>query len=590
MTRREAVVGGLLVPVCAGLTGAALNVLWYLAHRYLLHDLVFNGLDAVWLQPCAYVILALVPGIPLALLLVAWPRPRLWQLLVFGCGWAVIFCVGLLFRQMSSWATLILSAGAASRIAVLAGREPAPWIPRLRRASLALLSIPVLGLILSRGAPPLVERWRTSHLAAAPAGAPNVLWVVIDAQRAQNLDLYGYGRRTGPELDTLAASSTVFDWAIAPAPWTLASHAAMFSGRPASQLSVRWFHPFTDPVPRIAQVMREHGFRTAGFSANISYAGPASGLERGFTRYSTRPLNLGRVIRAAPIWNTPTGVAVWKARGWTEVLAALRPPKLARSFFPEGRYRPAENIGTLFLDWQRQDNAHPFFAFLNFLDVHEHHTPRTARPEVVHGADLNEAGYDDAMVYDDSVIGAIVDSLSARHLLDHTLLIVSSDHGEQFNEHGLRGHSNSLYSQLLRVPLVIRLPGVVPAGLRVPTTVSTRDLAATIVDLTGLHDARIPGQSIADAWRHPGAPRDAALSEVEGNPMADANSPTVHGPVRSLMDDTWHFIDAPDSDALYLYRADPGELKNLVHDSATAAVVARLRSQLRRIPFGYPTN
>jgi hypothetical protein len=86
MTRRDAVVGGLLVPVCAGLAGAALNVAWYLARRYLLNEMVFNGLDELWLTSCASVVLALIPGIPLLILLTAWPRPWAWRLLVAHPG------------------------------------------------------------------------------------------------------------------------------------------------------------------------------------------------------------------------------------------------------------------------------------------------------------------------------------------------------------------------------------------------------------------------------------------------------------------------------------------------------------------------
>jgi len=216
---------------------------------------------------------------------------------------------------------------------------------------------------------------------------------------------------------------------------------------------------------------------------------------------------------------------------------------LAWQFFPAGRYWSSEEIANQFLHWQAAHAGRPFFAFLNFLDVHEHHPPGHIPPEVpMRVPDIR--GYDEATLYVDSVVQAVQDTLAARGLGDRTLLIVTADHGEQFREHGLTSHGNSLYMQLLRVPLLLRYPGKVPAGLRVGTLVSTRDLAATIADLTGIGKA-LPGVSLAETWRHPEAPREPALSEVERDASPQSTAPSAHGPMRALADSAWHYIQGP---------------------------------------------
>ncbi len=584
MTRREAVQGGLLVLLLAGLAGASLNILWYLFFRFVVRTLVFTGMDVLWLLPGGYLLLELLAGVPLLMLLVCWPRPWAWRLSVFGAWWASLFCVGLLFRELSAWATLILSAGIAFRIAASWGSS-LRLLP-MRRIVTALLLIPIAGGI-GHFVPDLAERWTDSRLAPAPAGAPNVLWIVVDAQRAQNLHLYGYSKTNSPRLDSLAASSTVFEWAIAPAPWTLASHASMFSGIQASRLSARQFRPFTDRVPRIAGLMRDHGYRTGAFSANLLYANPFSGLAPGFTHFEHRRTDMRRLLRSAPIWNTDTGSRLLNASSWHDVVAALRSHQMTRSIFPlDAKYYSAGQIAELFLHWQAREPDRPFFAFLNFFDVHEHHRPGVKPTQVHRLVDPDEAGYDDAAFYCDSVIGAITDTLAARHQLQNTVLIVTGDHGELFNEHGLSFHMNNLYTQVLRVPLLMRWPAGIPEGRRIGEIVSTRDIAATILDLAGL-DQGLSGASLAEAWRRPEARREPALSEVEHLTVVDSTSPAAHGAMRSLYDDTWHYIRGGFGESLYRYRDDPNEEHDLAADPANADVLAQMRATLSGIPFGY---
>ena len=120
--------------------------------------------------------------------------------------------------------------------------------------------------------------------------------------------------------------------------------------------------------------------------------------------------------------------------------------------------------------------------------------------------------YDATLAYQDEEMRRLMEALEARGILENTLVIVSSDHGEHFGDHRRMGHMNSLYRQLIQVPLLMRLPGKVPAGLVVKTPVSLRDLPQTVLDLSALPDSghRFPGASLARFWN--GTPMDSALS------------------------------------------------------------------------------
>jgi arylsulfatase A-like enzyme len=176
--------------------------------------------------------------------------------------------------------------------------------------------------------------------------------------------------------------------------------------------------------------------------------------------------------------------------------------------------------------------------------------------------------------------------LRARNVLDSTLVIVTSDHGELFGEHGLTGHHSNLYFNVLHVPLIMRLPGRVPAGVRVAAPVSLRDLAKTIADLTQLPERdRIPGTSLARYWndeRDEGSPLFAA---VEKGVRADSTLPFAKGDMVSLMDEQWHYIrnNGTSKEELFRYREDPEETVDYATRAESDSVKERLRSRIADI-------
>jgi arylsulfatase A-like enzyme len=195
--------------------------------------------------------------------------------------------------------------------------------------------------------------------------------------------------------------------------------------------------------------------------------------------------------------------------------------------------------------------------------------------------------YDGGIAYMDAQLEALSAELDADGLLDETLLVITSDHGEEFGEHDLFSHGNSLYSQVTRVPLLIRLPTVAPAGARVPGAVALQDLAATIADLTlGVTDSPFPGASLRGAWSDPAAPRADVRSQMTRLPAPPEWYLAGTGPIRAVARGALHYIRwGNDAEELYDLDLDPLEASNLVGDEAMDEALLSLREASGGIPI-----
>ena len=130
-----------------------------------------------------------------------------------------------------------------------------------------------------------LKQWREDERPLPPAGSPNVLLIVLDTVRADHLSLYGYGRTTSKTLERIAKQGIRFDQARAAAPWTLASHATIFTGRWPHELGVQWMYPLSGNFLTLAEYLGARGYATAGFVGNTFYCSYDSGLNRGFGHY-----------------------------------------------------------------------------------------------------------------------------------------------------------------------------------------------------------------------------------------------------------------------------------------------------------------
>jgi len=517
--------------------------------------------DYMWRVPAGYFLIFL----PIALLALRPTRRSLPAIILLCCFLSVLALLPIaLFTGLYSWAAVTLSAGIA--LQVTRGWRSQAWIlARTATAGLPLIAVTVgLGAIFA-ARPVVAERRSIAELPAPPAG-PNIVLIVLDTVRATSLSLYGYERTTSPSLDQFAKKGLVFDRAYATAPWTLPSHASMFTGRYPHELFDSFVQPLDATQPTVAEVLGKHGYLTAGFVANEWYGGSEFGLARGFQHYEDTETSVFTVLN-----RTSFGNRIVKTLGLTDRFATH--DNLGR--------KSAEEINGAFLGWVAHAEAgRPFFAFLNYCDAHAPYLPpepfatkfTPTRPaghldsrhlDKWTPDDLNgfRDAYDESIAYLDSELDALFRAIASTPRLRDTIVIVTSDHGEQFGEHELLDHANSVYLPLLHVPLVIVGPGVA-AGQRTAEPVSLRNIAATIVDAAGVSGSSFPGQSLLPGAI--GADTDNVtwlLAEVEKTVKGafPERYPAQRGRVKSLISRDWQYIRnfADGREELFDLRADP---------------------------------
>ncbi|WP_337175629.1 sulfatase [Paludisphaera sp.] len=544
-----------------------------------------------WMIPASNV--AIFGAIGVVLGLFAWVRPawaRKATLAAMGflCGLALLLTIPGLYGS----AAVALAAGLGATTARRALADPV----RFRRA--LVVAPAALGVVAA-----VLYGWGRVHATlsarvpatAATGRSPNVLLLVLDTVRAESLSLYGYHRDTTPNLNRLAARAVRFDQARSTAPWTLPSHASMFTGRWPHELNVGEKKPLDGTYPTLAEALSSRGYATGGFIANTFFCNQWFGLGRGFRHYDD-------------FYEEQESVSV------AEALRCSSLGRLAVKALPdslggvERRRKDAARINGAFLNWLDGEGGgdRPFFAFLNYFDAHGPFIPPDGfeRPFGRPAADAEEeamirewdvrsrAGvtdahlalardsYDDCLAYLDQQVGRLFDELERRGILDETLVIVTSDHGEGLGEHDLIGHGRSLYDQETRVPLLIFLPRGERGGESVAEAVSIRDIPATVLDVLGLDGPAFPGASLA---RRPTA-EAPVLTEVRIKDAVSKNParpPAWRGPMAAVIADGFSYIrNADGREELYDVLADPAQLRDLAPEPDSAETLTRLRESL----------
>ena len=579
----EVIVAAIAMALVAGLAEVAIDGF----RHFVLHRFVMTGVDVVWLAPAGTALFMLVAAVPLALVVAASPGPGTRRIVTGLLALMAWFSILTGFRELHHYASLVLAAGLAWRTASFAVSHPERWRIVMRRSAVGTAVVTaVLGLgnaVRLR----LVEQQWEREVAARPARAPNILLLILDTVRAANLHTYGYARATSPAIDRLAAEGVVFDRAIAPSSWTLPTHASLFTNRRPGELSARYDTPFDGSVPTLAEALRDRGYRTAGFTANLNYTSRESGLAAGFTHYDGYRLTFRQLMLSAPLAQVRMMRAIRAARTRRGLANALLRFDLERPFEPKRDPKPASLVRREFQSWLDGNDRRPFFAFLNFFDAHDPNPAPPAFDTLFTSAPQPVDRYDRLIAAIDHEIGLIVSDLGRRGELDRTIIVVTSDHGEHFGEHGLNGHGNSLYLELLHVPLVVRYPGAVPRGVRVPGPVPLAEVGPTLFRLAGL-DAPVAfhGRSLTEHWAPHGPGGEPVFSEVEQLPVGESRAPASTGPMRSVVDGDWQFIRNGDgTEELYNIAADPSQQHNLA--SAETGLTARLRAIAEAVRSGY---
>jgi arylsulfatase A-like enzyme len=570
-----------LVAAWFALATAVAHLLFLGYGRFVAHRFIRASRDAVWLIPLGETVyfVAIATAIAIAALFVR--RRDVASFAYVAFTFLGVFLTLLLFSAIHQYASLVLAVGVA---VFLAQRIPddRARLRRFFRRSMAVgwVVVAVLGASDHLYRATLESRVLGRVTAAAP-DAPNVILLILDTVRASSMSLYGYSRPTTPALERWAQRGVVFDRAIAPSSWTLASHATIFTGQPALRTSARWERPLDGSFPLMTEAFRDQGYRTGGFVANLFYTTYESGLARGMLHLDGYRTSLRELLWSSTIAQTTVFSQLRYGTSTRERLRALVPPDFRLFSEPRHHQKYAADVTDEFLAWQAKRAGRPFFAFLNYFDAHDPYAPPAPYPTRFSATPTEQDKYDGAIAYLDAQVDRLLGELDRRGALANTIVIITSDHGEQFGEHGLKSHGNSLYLPLLHVPMVVLYPKRVPQGIRVPAVVSLRDIGATLFDLTGVRaPAGFPGQSLMTLFAA-GQPavRDAARAEVEGK--AGSTSPTGHGDLRGLIDDRYHFIRADDGmEELFAFTSDPAELRNLVADSTMAATAAEYRARV----------
>ena len=549
----------------------------------LLHQILSVSFDFWWMTPLAF-LLFVVPTAALGWLIMAAIRRPLSGSTVLGIvGGVLTFSILLPYSIIAWWASAALAAGLGVQAArVTAPRDPAAWIRPLTRIAVTAGCIMFLLGAGTRVNRVIVESRRMSSLPPPSSHAPNVLLIVMDTVRAADVSAYGYQRKTTPNLERLAADGTAFDFAISTAPWTLPSHGSLFTGRSARIIGGSWRRPIAAEPRTLAESLRDRGYATGGFVGNLLYTSYESGLSRGFVHYDDYPIAWQTLLTHSSLNQIDIKSDVLLARSPREAWRALLQSHIqANRDLPAVHSEPADRVAANFLNWQRTIQGRPFFAFLNFFDAH---WPYVAPDEFVlrFGSRKEPRDrYDGAIALIDHEIGQILQTLRDRKVLENTLVVVTSDHGEQFGEHGLTNHANSLYLPVLHVPLIFRFPPAVPAGKHVRSLISLKDVAATVLDLAGVQDAGIAGNSMAARWlNEQGMPSEDAIAELERGINVMPTDRNVQGNMYARFNGRFHYIrDGDGVVELYDYVADPEELHDLAGRTDLKTVLAELREQ-----------
>jgi arylsulfatase A-like enzyme len=445
---------------------------------------------------------------------------------------------------------------------------------------LALLALMVLPPIL---APPSSEQ--PPQRIYALERTPPVVFVVLDTARADHFSSYGYPRETTPRFDELTQSSVQFMDAVSASPWTLPSHASMFTGlyQRSHGASIKHFQ-LDREFFTLAEFLRACGYYTFGLSSN-PMVGEVTGLNQGFDRFDE----------------------VWRHHGRGS-LTLVKAFNSLRSLHADKGSREINRIVESWLE-DPGNAERPFFLFINYLETHgPYNPPREFRdrfvnldregepPEQVNiyddryvkyfTGDLEltdqelddlRSMYDGELAYQDMRLGELLETLNKKGILDRAVVIILADHGENLGEHRMTDHQLSVYDTVLRVPLLLRYPPLLPAGKKVAGTVQLNALFPTVAELLGVAPESIPvsfsNRSLIPMI-HQGEPGlDVAFSEYKSPQeilkilkykVPDFDVSVVDRDLISARTEASKYIMTSNgTDELYRLDKDPGEEMNL---------------------------
>jgi len=378
---------------------------------------------------------------------------------------------------------------------------------------------------------------------AAPgggAGGPrNLLLLTVDTLRADHLGAYGYARDVSPELDALARESVRFERAQSSSSWTLPGLASVFTARYTSSHGCWYSNSRLDEDERtLAELLAARGWDTAAVASHVFLA-RRHGLGQGFGEYDEE-----LVFEAGESHLAVSSPAVSdKGVAWLEARAGAA-------------------------------GGAPWFLWLHYFDPHHRYLAHAGVSEAF-GTEADRDLYDGEIAFTSRAIGRVLERLDGLGLADDTIVVLLADHGEEFGEHGGWMHRRTLYREVLRVPLLFRVPGIEPAV--VDDVVSVVDVLPTLLELLDVAPPDgIDGRSLVPLLRgEPLEPRPALAELRTHKSRIDA---LVEGRYKLVVDRTQGAVE------LYDLVADPLERQNLAarEPERRAAMMGRLKAAIDR--------
>jgi arylsulfatase A-like enzyme len=367
----------------------------------------------------------------------------------------------------------------------------------------------------------------------------------------------------------------------------------MFTGCWPDELSVGLDFPLDSTFPTLAEYLSARGYATAGFAANTYFCNHWYGIDRGFSHYEDYIVSPLEILRSSALGY----LLAKRASSACDALCLRSRRRFRQDWGADSARKDADRINGDALAWlNSRDPNRPYFVFLNYLDAHDpyvlpigsnHHfgsKPETPADDILLrdwlGLDkrgvtqqqltLARDAYDDCVAYLDGKLGELFQRLQQRGLLENTVVIVTSDHGEHFGEHGLYGHRDSVYQPVSRVPLIIFGHATIAEGTVVHEPVSLRNVPATIADILGQSaQSPFPGSSLAPTWMF----ADAARKELPAaiftyaspkHPARDAERRPV-AMLTTVIAQGKSYIRASDGrEELYDLASDPGQKVNTI--------------------------
>jgi arylsulfatase A-like enzyme len=446
---------------------------------------------------------------------------------------------------------------------------------RGRRLGEIALFLSILGLSVVG-----VYQWRALIESKFPAYSrqgsspekPHIILIVVDTVRADRMSVYGYHRPTTPQLENFVTSNenaVVYPLAFANSNWTLPSHASLLTGllphehgtHSRSSLSAKsgWERFGLNAKQTLAELLNNSNYRTAAIVSNMTIR-RSRGLRRGFNLWlglarTESPKLLGEMVRRTFFEESFLWAFPWNAS--------------------------AASVNDSILAFFRVCEPGPCFVFANYMETHAPYIPPPPHANIftVGSTDL-PAGhlptpqdstedlqyfsdrYDEELHGLDAGLGELFDALEARGILDNAWVIVTSDHGESFGEHGVTQHTSSLFNEQVRVPLIIKPPRGVGIE-KISAPVSLIDIAATIAQI-GANKSLGTGNSLLDE----SVPRKPVQMQYFGGNQ-DLVS-ILKDPIRAVADGHFKLIDTNNSQQIFDLENDLVEKNDLFFETASA--------------------